>query len=110
MAGKRYRFVLNIIDGLPSASHIGQAWADDDDIAANQTAGATVKWRPTTRYHDETAVILTAIQSGIENLISVQAENYKPNYLPQPLTARERIRARESSRRLARVHELFKPQ
>lgn len=84
--------MANIIDGLPGHSHLGQAWADDETAVSQ--AQAPARWRPTTRHHDETAVILTAIQAGIENLVAVQADKYKPVYILPPLTAHDRVAAR----------------
>lgn len=89
---RRFRFLLNIIDGLPRASHLGQANADDETQVTGQKASGV--WRPSVRHHDEHAVILTAIHAVLENSLAVQADKYRPAFIPPPLTASDRVRAR----------------
>jgi hypothetical protein len=107
---RRFRFLLNIVDGLPHASHLGQARADDEEVARlTGRAPAGPRWRPSVRHHDETAVILTAIQAGIENLISLQAEKYTPTPIQPPLTAVDRIREQAARKQYRRLESILFP-
>lgn len=108
---RRFRFLLNIVDGLPHASHIGQARADDEDLA--RRTGRAVKgprWRPSVRHHDEHAVLLTAIQASLENLVALQAEKYKPAFILPPLTASDRLREDAARKKYQELSSILFPQ
>lgn len=66
-------------------------------------------WRPSVRWHDETAVILVAIQHGIENLLSIQADKYRQKFIEPPPTAAERVWSRVASDRLSVIAETLFP-
>jgi hypothetical protein len=104
---RRFRYILNVVDGLPRASHIGQAQADDPDAFDPDAPARSVQWRPSVRHFDETNVLLMRIHSTLEQSLAVAAEKYKPNPIPPPDTAADRYWRHRSDEALTRASSIL---
>ena len=106
--GRRWRLLLNVIDGLPRDSAFGEALALDEEIAAAASGKADA--RPSVREWTPEVELLAAIHDRLIDVVQVQMDKkYQADQWPRPLTAAEMLRRKESRRRRARVRELFKP-
>lgn len=98
MAAKRYRLLLNVIDGLPSHSHYVAALADDDELAM---ASDEPRSRPPrlTEFSPEVAALAAAFDRLGELIGTLVAVNGgtppKLEPYPRPVTAAERVRRRK---------------
>jgi hypothetical protein len=91
---RRWRLLLNVIDGLPSNSHYVAALADDDELAENSPPP---KARPPrlTEFSPEAAAIIDRLGDVITAVIAA-AGGTPPSIepYPRPVTAAERMKQR----------------
>jgi hypothetical protein len=99
VAARRYRLLLNVIDGLPSNSHYVAALAEDDDLAMNSPEPKARTPR-LTEYSPETAAIVDRLGDVISAVIAAAGGTPPkiPPY-PRPETAADRVRARRRMER-----------
>lgn len=90
--------MLNFIDHLPAASHFGEAYANDEEVAALVAdAPDAPAWKP--RLSDWTPELdeLTRISDGIGQLSALYLQSHGQSVRiptrPRPVTAFDRARA-----------------
>ncbi|RDG37964.1 hypothetical protein [Streptomyces corynorhini] len=107
-ARRRWRFILNIVEHLPSASHTLTAMADDDELAAQipepepgppPLAGWSPEIATLTLIADRLGEVVTAIHNT-----TAKKPGKPPPPLPRPQTAHDRL----ARRRRRASHQLIK--
>lgn len=107
VTGRRWRFILNLIDHLPSNSNYLAAIADDDELADQQSGEAAPRPPRLTEWSPEVqgiAVLADRVGELIRVMIA-QGGRRPPKipHYPRPVTASERAKQR---RKLATHREL----
>lgn len=100
---RRWRRLLNLIDGLPAASHKGEAMAQDDELAQDQARELSGQLgeptRSLTEWTTETELLTLLVDLLGEHLAFTAAVNstdhkvHHPKPLPRPVRAIDRAMA-----------------
>jgi hypothetical protein len=106
-AGRRWRLLLNMIEGLPSNSHYIAALADDEELAASFDGDPAPRPPRLTEWSPEVAAIVASFDRLGDILCTLIAANGgKPPKIPpypRPVTAAERVK---QQRRMLNHREL----
>jgi hypothetical protein len=111
---KRWVALLEFIDGLPGASRLNEAIANDQELAAilAQEPEPTESWTPRVSEYGLTEMILSQIADGIKALqqTSIAVAGGKPGEMkpfPSPRTAVDLFRAAKERQELEEAAALF---
>ncbi len=107
---RRWRLLLNVIEGLPRHSAYGEALALDESLVDPASASArpsAEQARPSVREWSPEVELLAAIFDRLNGVIQIQSEkNLRLKPWPSPLTAAEVLRQRERRNNRRRLAEL----
>lgn len=92
---RRWRLLLNVVDGLPANSHYVAALADDDELAENSPEPTSPSAPRLTEFSPDAAAIIDRLGDVISAVIAA-AGGSPPKIAPypRPVTAAERARKR----------------
>lgn len=100
VAARRFRGLLDLIDGLPSTSRFYEAMVNHDDYAAEIAAlpEPTDPWSPRVADYGLTEVILARISDKLDGVITAVVSTAggkppDPKPFPSPKTAVDKLRA-----------------
>lgn len=111
--------LLDFIEGLPAASRYQAAIANDEEVAQmildmEEENGGASEWSPPLSEYDLNNTLLSLI---VDSLASLQAtivavnggKPSKPEPLPRPKTAVDRLREKRSQERQQVIVDIFAP-
>lgn len=105
---RRWRLLLNVIDGLPRHSAYGEALALDESLVDPASARRAPRGddmpRPSVREWSPEVELLAAIFDRLNGVIQIQSEkNLRLKPWPSPVTAAEVLRQRERRKNRQRL-------
>lgn len=107
---RRWRLLLNVIEGLPRNSAYGESLALDETLVdpAGDRRKTEEMPRPSVREWSPEVELLAAIFDRLNGVIQIQSEkNLRLKPWPSPVTAAEVLRNRERRNRRKRLDELI---
>jgi hypothetical protein len=98
VADRRWRLLLNVIDGLPSNSHYVAALADDEELAADTDNVPAPRPPRLTEWSPEVQALAATVDrlGDIVQVLIASNGGHAPKipHYPRPVTASERIKQR----------------